>query len=58
MIIRKVNDNKYLFQCPDCKGHGYIDKEQAEGKISIFCNHWPCKYHETKDWLNEAKEYL
>ena len=51
MIKRKINDNKYLFQCPKCKGHGYIDKEQAEGKVSVLCEN--CGYHQTKNWLKE-----
>jgi len=53
MILRKLNDNRYSFRCPKCKGIGYIDKEQAEGKISIQCTN--CNYHETKNWLREKQ---
>jgi hypothetical protein len=30
------------FECPQCKGHGEIDNEQAEGKVSIICE---CGWH-------------
>ncbi len=52
MIIKKVKGNDYLFQCPKCKGYGHIDQEQAEGKISIICGF--CKYHETKNWIDQG----
>jgi len=51
MIKGKLNDNFYWFQCPKCKNRGRIDKEQAEGKVSILCEN--CGYHETKNWLKE-----
>ena len=51
MIIKKANDNFYWFQCPGCGDKGHIDKEQAEGKISILCEN--CGYHETKNWLKD-----
>jgi len=51
MIIKKFTHDDYLFQCPKCKDYGYIDKEQAEGKVSVLCEN--CGYHETKNWLKE-----
>ena len=53
MITEKINDNFYWFQCPRCKIRGHIDREQAEGKVSILCD--CCGYHETKNYLEEYK---
>jgi len=56
MITKKINDNDYIFQCPKCNEIGHIDKEQAEGKVSIMherFNPKNCDYHETKNWLKE-----
>lgn len=53
MILKKINDNDYLFQCPKCKVLGHIDRDQAEGKVSIMHpeDNPKCDYHETKNWL-------
>lgn len=32
----------FSFRCPDCKGVGPIDKEQAGGIVSIVCQ---CGFH-------------
>ena len=51
MIQKKFNNNDYLFLCPKCGSFGHIDKDQAEGKVSIICSNMACGYHETKNWL-------
>jgi len=57
MIVKKINDNDYLFKCPKCGEIAHIDKEQAEGKVSILhdvrFNPTYCDYHETKNWLKK-----
>ena len=55
MILKKVNDNFYWFQCPECKVKGHIDGEQARGEVSIKCDNPKdgCGYHQTKNWLKE-----
>lgn len=35
---------KYWFQCPECKASGSIDRDQAEGRVSIVCE---CGMHKT-----------
>jgi len=65
MILKKVNDNFYWFQCPECGVKGHIDGDQAAGRVSIRCdnpaitNRYPgigCGYHETKNWLEEEEK--
>jgi hypothetical protein len=34
-------------RCPGCKGIGWIDRDQYEGKVSILCAE--CGWHETHD---------
>lgn len=34
------------FCCPGCRGVGTIDKDQAQGHVSILCKQ--CGFHETK----------
>lgn len=57
MILKKENDNFYWFKCPECKVIGHIDKDQAEGKVSIKCDNPAvgCGFHQTKNWLKEKK---
>ncbi len=59
MITKKINDNDYIFECPKCDEIAHIDKEQAEGKVSIMhdekSNPKKCDYHETKNWLEEER---
>ena len=44
--------NFAMVRCPNCKGAGWVDQEQYEGKVSIQCD---CGYHETHD-LREASD--
>jgi len=59
MLTKKIDDNYYLFQCPKCGGIARIDREQAEGKVSIMhdekSNPEKCDYHETKNWLERSE---
>jgi len=56
-LLSKRGENDYLFECPKCGEVAHIDKEQAEGKVSIMhderTNLKNCDYHETKNWLKD-----
>ncbi len=56
MIIKKINDDVYIFGCPKCNWIGHIDREQAEGKVSVMhTTETNCDFHETKNWLKKFK---
>ena len=42
-------------RCPGCKIVGWIDADQFDGKVSIWCTEDGCDYHETHD-LREVSD--
>lgn len=41
------------FKCPKCGEWAYIDKDQFNGKVSIFHDTKECGFHETIDLSKE-----
>ena len=39
-------------ECPKCNALGRIDKEQAEGSVSIICSECGHHYHREASWLS------
>jgi len=40
--------------CPGCGMVGYLDDDQAHGRVSTDCPN--CPFHETVDWWAKARE--
>lgn len=48
--IKKVlldRKETYKFKCPNCDIWGYLDDDQANGRISIQCKTEGCTFHKT-----------
>lgn len=60
-IVECDGELQYRLTCPTCGTRGEIDREQAQGQVSVVCANPACDYHETVNWLARTSwqhEYL